>query len=124
MRVEQASSSKVLDVEGTLARFGGDEDLLRDMASIVLEDAPRLAEELRAGVLAADPAAIQMKAHALKGLVLGCGGQRTGLAAQKLEDAGREHSLQSSADQLAELEGELNKFIEAIRCYARSGSQG
>ncbi|HEX4412873.1 MAG TPA: Hpt domain-containing protein [Lacipirellulaceae bacterium] len=121
MRVEQAISAKILDVEGTLARFGGDEALFRDMTSIVLEDAPRLAQELRVAVLAADPVAIQMKAHALKGLVLGCGGQRTALAAQKLEDAGRDHSLQASVAQLAELEAELQQFLEAIRCHSRSG---
>ncbi len=124
MRVDQANTSKVLDVEGTLARFGGDKDLFREMAGIVIEDAPRLAKELRAGVLAADSTAIQMKAHALKGLVLGCGGERTGLTAQKLEDAGKDHRLEAATTQMADCETELRHFLEAIRPYAQGKSPG
>jgi HPt (histidine-containing phosphotransfer) domain-containing protein len=122
MSVEQANSSQVLDVEGTLARFGGDKDLFREMTSFLLEDAPRLARELKAGVLAADPSAIQMKAHALKGLVIGCGGVRTAQAAQKLEDAGKSQRLDDTTDQLADLEMELRRFMEAIRPYGHSAT--
>jgi HPt (histidine-containing phosphotransfer) domain-containing protein len=118
MGVDQANLP-VLDVEGTLARFGGDTELLREMASILVEDAPRLAQELEAGVLADDASAIQMKAHALKGLVVGCGGVRAAQAAQKLEDAGRNQRLDHAAEQLADLQSELQVFIAAIRTYAR-----
>src|SRR3954471_7970730 len=120
MTVEQANASKVLDVEGTLARFGGDEELLREMASILLEDAPRVAQQLKAAVLTRDSIAIQMKAHALKGLVAGCGGVRAAQSAQKLEDAGKDQRLDDTTQQLAELELELRQFIEAIQPYARS----
>jgi HPt (histidine-containing phosphotransfer) domain-containing protein len=123
MRVEQRNSSKILDVEGTLARFGGDEDLFREMAAILLEDAPRIAQELRSSVQTADATAIQMKAHALKGLVLGCGGERTAAVAQKLEDAGKNHRLDGTADQLTELESELHQFFDAIRPYAHDDTQ-
>jgi len=118
--VEQANASKVLDVEGTLARFGGDEELFREMASILLDDAPRVAQQLKVAVLARDPFAIQMKAHALKGLVAGCGGVRAAQSAQKLEDAGKDQRLDDTTQQLAELELELRQFIEAIQPYARS----
>jgi HPt (histidine-containing phosphotransfer) domain-containing protein len=124
MSVEQANSSKVVDVEGTLARFGGDQDLFREMASILLEDAPRLAQQLKAAVLARDPLAVQMKAHALKGLVAGCGGVRTALSAQKLEDAGKNRQLDDTAQHWAELEMELRQFIEAIQPYARCRVDG
>jgi HPt (histidine-containing phosphotransfer) domain-containing protein len=117
MSVEQAKASKVLDIEGTLARFGGDEELFREMASMLLEDAPRVAQQLKAAVLARDAVAIQMKAHALKGLVVGCGGVRAALSAQKLEDAGKDRRLVHTAQQLSELELELCQFIEAIRPY-------
>jgi HPt (histidine-containing phosphotransfer) domain-containing protein len=89
------------------------------MASILLEDVPRVAQQLKAAVVAKDPIAIQMKAHALKGLVAGCGGVRTAQSAQKLEDAGKDGRLDDTAQQLAELEIELRQFIEAIRPYGR-----
>jgi HPt (histidine-containing phosphotransfer) domain-containing protein len=118
MGVDQANSP-VLDVEGTLARFGGDTELFREMASILVEDAPRLAQQVEAAVLADDASVIQMKAHALKGLVVGCGGVRVAQAAQKLEDAGRNQRLDHAAEQLADLQSELKVFMETIRTYAQ-----
>jgi len=117
MSVEGAAAADVLDIAGTLNRFGGDADLFREMASIVLADAPDIAQSLCASVAASDSHAIQMKAHSLKGLVLGCGGIRAAKAAQKIEDAGRDGKLDHSAEQLADFKIELQRFLDALRAY-------
>jgi HPt (histidine-containing phosphotransfer) domain-containing protein len=116
---EDQANPPIIDVEGTLTRFGGDTGLFREMASILVEDAPRLAQQVEAAVLAEDASAIQMKAHALKGLVVGCGGVRAAQAAQKLEDAGRTQRLDDAAEQLADLQSDLKVFIETLRTYAQ-----
>jgi len=117
MCVDGAAAVEVLDVAGTLNRFGGDKELFREMASIVLADAPQLAQDLTVSVNARDAHAIQMKAHAIKGLVIGCGGVRSGKAAQKLEDAGRDDKLDDVVEQLAGFNTELQSFLDVLRAH-------
>src|SRR5262245_29479592 len=79
-------SGPILDLESTLARLGGDRELFAELAAFVLEDAPKLFDEVRAAVDSGDAAAVRMNAHALKGLVAGCGAVRATNVAQTLED--------------------------------------
>ena len=46
MKVESVPTGCILDVEGTLARFGGDSELFVEMAGFFLEDAPVLYSDL------------------------------------------------------------------------------
>ncbi len=85
---ESAALDPVLDLEAALARLGDDEELYKEMAGYVLEDAPGLFTELQQAVQSREATAVRMKAHTLKGLVAGCGGVRAVSAAQLLETAG------------------------------------
>lgn len=117
MGADGAVGADVLDVAGTLNRFGGDADLFREMASIVLADAPHIAQALSASVATGDAQAIRMKAHSIKGLVLGCGGIRAARAAQKLEDAGCGENLDNISAHLSDFKTELQRFLDALRAY-------
>jgi HPt (histidine-containing phosphotransfer) domain-containing protein len=117
MRVESLVPGEVLDVRGTLARFGGDQELFLEMTTMLLEDAPQLFSELRSAVVLKDASAIRMKAHALKGVLSGCGGVRASQAAQLLEDAGHAGRLDDTPGQIESLEAELSSLIKAIRAY-------
>ncbi len=121
MKLDGAATATVLNVNETLARFGGDRNLLLEMTAILLEDAPRLARQLQAAILTKNSAAIASQAHALKGLVAGCGGERAAHAAQALEDAGHRGILDHVATQFAKLEDELHSLFNAIYAY-RAGS--
>jgi HPt (histidine-containing phosphotransfer) domain-containing protein len=117
MSAESVSAGCVLDVAGTLARFGGDRQLFAEMAGFFFEDAPRLYSELREAVHRRDAINIRMSAHALKGLVAGCGGVRTASAAQKVETAGQENNL-SNIEPLSETLGEeLELLTQALEAY-------
>jgi HPt (histidine-containing phosphotransfer) domain-containing protein len=111
MKAESVPSERILDVEGTLARFGGDYELFREMAGFFLEDAPILYDELCDAARSGNAAAVRMKAHALKGLVVGCGGVRTANVAQKVETAGEEGDL-SRIPELVEALGEELKLLK------------
>ncbi len=116
MAVEGLTPEPILDIEGTLARFGGDKDLFIEMAGILLEDAPCLFEKLRGAVAASDAAAVRIHAHALKGLLAGCGGVRATRAAQSLEDAGETSDLSQTASLMEALNQELDQLTSALRC--------
>jgi HPt (histidine-containing phosphotransfer) domain-containing protein len=117
MKVESVTSGCILDVEGTLARFGGDTELFDEMAGFFLEDAPVLYKELCEAARAQNPAGVRMKAHALKGLIAGCGGVRAAHAAQKVETAGEEGDLSRISELVAALGDELETLKQAHREY-------
>jgi HPt (histidine-containing phosphotransfer) domain-containing protein len=117
MKVENISTGCVLDVEGTLARFGGDYELFAEMAGFFLEDAPLLYSDLCTAARNRDAAQVRMKAHALKGLIAGCGGVRAASVAQKVEAAGEEGDLSRISELVASLGNELDLLKQAHLAY-------
>ncbi len=115
MATESVKTEPILDVEGTLARLGGDKELFREMSGIFLEDAPELLINLDQAVAARDAYNIRMRAHALKGLLLGCGGVRAAHVAQVLENDGESAALQQTDAHLATLKKELEQLIRALQ---------
>jgi two-component system, sensor histidine kinase and response regulator len=107
----------VLDIEGALARLGGDKELFIEMMNFLLEDGPVLFLDLREAVTAGDSIAVERKAHALKGLLANGGGVRASQAAQFLEDAGNARNLSNAAALIESLESELSALSAAIQEY-------
>jgi signal transduction histidine kinase/CheY-like chemotaxis protein len=101
-----------------LASVEGDVDLLRDLAALFLEDAPRLLDIIRDAVSAADPARLARAAHTLKGSVANFGHRPAVDSALRLETMGRSGDL-SDADSTVEaltasievLTSELSTFV-------------
>jgi two-component system sensor histidine kinase/response regulator len=118
MTAESVTAGCVLDATGALARLGGDKELFADMAGFFYEDAPRLYSELREGVRQRNAAGIRMSAHALKGLVAGCGGVRTATVAQKVETAAHENDLSNIESLVESLGEELERLRQALQEYA------
>ena len=52
-----------------LARFDGDSGLLKELAGIFLQECPKMLDQIRAALRAADSKALETAAHALKGSV-------------------------------------------------------
>jgi HPt (histidine-containing phosphotransfer) domain-containing protein len=111
---ETTPSGPILDLEAALTRLGGDRELFAEMVGFLLEDVPKLFDELRAAVTRNDAPAVRMKAHALKGLVAGCGGVRAMTVAQALEDAGHTGNLRQASRLLPALQAELNLLTQAL----------
>ena len=90
-----------------LGRIGGDEELLRELCQIFLEESPKLLEKLRQAVTAGDADTVMRAAHSLKGesSYLGAGG--TSQAARQLEEMGRSNDLSRASKTLAVLEREI-----------------
>ena len=117
MAVETAKTEPILDIDGTLARFGGDRELFIEMAGMLLEDAPGLVTELGHAVEAGNAHDVRMRAHALKGLLLGCGGVRAAHVAQVLENAGQSADLRQAPSQFATLRDEFAQLKRALEQY-------
>jgi len=114
MKLDSMTDESVLDVTGTLARLGGDKQLFRELLELVLEDAPPLMIELRRVMELTDAVAIRSTAHALAGLLAGCGGVRAAPAARQIERAAAVGDLSDLGQLMLELEREVELLTHAV----------
>jgi signal transduction histidine kinase/DNA-binding response OmpR family regulator len=93
-----------------LDRIGGDEELLRELCQIFLEESPKLLRQLQQAVAAGDFDGVMRAAHSLKGesSYLGAGG--TSQAARQLEEMGRKKNLSGASDTVGVLEREVTRL--------------
>jgi len=117
MAVESVKTEPILDIDGALARFDGDKQLFIEMSGILLEDAPGTLDELGRAVDAQNAFDVRMRAHALKGLLLGCGGVRAAHVAQLLENAGQSSDLRQAGHYFASLQDEFQQLTRALEQY-------
>jgi len=113
-----ATGRAVLDIPAALDRVGGDADLLKELASIFMEDYPRQVRLIEGAIAAADWKTVEREAHGLKGAVANFGAADAMEAARKLEFAAREgrHGelpllLREVNDQLAGVRKELDRLV-------------
>jgi HPt (histidine-containing phosphotransfer) domain-containing protein len=95
------------DRQYALSRVAGDEELLKEIAAVFLEDYPNSLREIRAGIASADAGRMERAAHSLKGSVANFGARDAVACALKLEQMGRASRLQDCAGTLQELEQAL-----------------
>jgi HPt (histidine-containing phosphotransfer) domain-containing protein len=117
------SPESVFDFQGTLQRLGGDQELLAELISFCLTDSPPLVASLRTAIESRDGVKVRKHAHALKGLVAGCGGVRTANAAQKLERAGESNNLEDALRMFDVLTEELARFRQALNDHNSSATR-
>jgi len=96
-----------------LQRVGGDREMLREIAQLLLEDAPPKVEQLRAARASGDLPAVKRLAHGLKGAVSNLGGLQMAEALRTLElatnsDAGE---VGEPADRAIEAWSELERQL-------------
>ena len=94
------------DRNAALERFGGDEQLLRELIVLFLEDADRLMQGLRSAIAAGDANALERAAHAFKGSVANFAVESPMKAAFKLETIGRSGDMTGAQDAFMTLERE------------------
>ncbi|MGH9672245.1 MAG: Hpt domain-containing protein [Bryobacteraceae bacterium] len=93
-----------------LARVGGDEELLREVAALFLEESHHCVSSIREAAARRDPTALQYAAHNLKGAALNFGATSTCDAAFRLEMMGRTGDLAGVDATLNELESAVGNL--------------
>jgi HPt (histidine-containing phosphotransfer) domain-containing protein len=111
-------TAPILDMEAALERVGGDEDLLKEIGALFLQEFPPAISALRTAVASRDPKRIEGKAHSLKGSVSTFGSGMAFQATLDLEIQGRsgdltavDSNLERAELSLACLCQELQKLI-------------
>ncbi|MFL6210577.1 MAG: response regulator [Pyrinomonadaceae bacterium] len=107
----------IFDAAAALARVGGDEELLREIAELFLSDCPRLMSHIREAVVRGDAEALDFAAHSLKGAAGNFYAQAAVEAAQRLETLGGQGDLRAADETLAATEVEIERLAQALRLY-------
>ena len=107
--------STLIDRAGILDRVGGDEELLREITTIFLEEYPALIDEIQAAVSGRDARRLERAAHSLKGSVANFGAQAATQAAYRLETLGRRGELQDAAIALDDLLASFGQLHPALQ---------
>jgi two-component system, sensor histidine kinase and response regulator len=98
-----------------LERLGGDEDLLREVCRIFLDESPNLLRKLQEGIANTDAEAVMRAAHSLKGELGYLGAPEAAQAARELEDMGHEKNLTRAPELFNLLERELAGLHLALK---------
>ena len=96
-----------MDLNVALAHVDGDRQFLAELASMFLQDYPRLLQEARDSILQGDHKTLERTAHTLKGRLAFFGVQKGREKVIALELLGRSNDLSNAAQMLAEVEAEM-----------------
>jgi signal transduction histidine kinase/DNA-binding response OmpR family regulator/HPt (histidine-containing phosphotransfer) domain-containing protein/uncharacterized membrane protein len=106
------------DKAAALGRLAGDEELLRELVEVFLEECPKWIGDLRAAMDARDAVRLGRAAHTLKGAVDNCGGKGAYALALELEKMGREGRTDGAEAAIGRLERELDRLVADLRSFA------
>lgn len=109
-----------LDCAVALERLGGDEELLREVASLFLDEYPGLLREIRHAAENGDASALERAAHTMKGSVSNFGADAVCEAAFTLEQMGRTRNLSGLAPNILRLSEALENLHPALAELASS----
>lgn len=108
----------IYDLEAALRRMGQDEQLLREMISLLGEDAPRLLREVELAYEGRDADRLHHAAHKLKGLSANFSAERAADAADALQRQAPGQNWNEIAARIAELQEAVNELLNALQPQA------
>jgi CheY-like chemotaxis protein len=115
--VDTPREPSAFDLPRALARLDGNEQLLREIAVIFLDDVEKMTEAIRQAVTAGDAQELEQTAHKLKGSVAIFGASDCIALARKLEDFGREGYLTEAGGTFERLSASLEQLARALRAF-------
>ena len=91
--------------------MGGKEETLRELAGLMLEECPRLLEQMRRSLADGDVEELRRAAHTLKGSARLFAAHPTADAALEVEDIGREERFVDDA--VARVQTEVDRLLDS-----------
>jgi CheY-like chemotaxis protein len=109
--------NQTIDLAAAIERAGGDEDLARELAGMLLEEAPRWLEELSSALTQGDASLFTRTAHTLKGSADHWGAKRAFELAKDLERRGRAGDIAHVDRPVADLGSEYAHLLDELRRF-------
>ncbi len=115
-------SNRTISWSEALDAAGGDDQLMKEVLDVFLDEAPRLLAAAQHAVEDQDVEALHIAAHTLKGALRAVGALPASEVAYRLERQGKAGDLENSSGTLLELEPALRQVIEEIHKFLQSPS--
>lgn len=119
MQERQTASPVVFDRRQAAEATGGDDELLREIVAIFLEDCPRMIEEIAEAAHAGDADALRRAAHTLKGSVGVLGAKALAAAAKDVEDGARAGDVETATAAFERVEEEARRLVPVLEGLLR-----
>ena len=103
------------DIAKMKDRLGGDEQLLREVIQIFVDETPKRMVALRQAISQGNAEIIEREAHSLKGELGYLGISEVPQKARDLEEAGRKRDLEAAAKAFAALAIDISAVVAAMR---------
>ncbi|MBI2471281.1 MAG: response regulator [Planctomycetes bacterium] len=110
-----------LDIALAMSELGGDEELLKELAVIFLENCPKQMADVKNAIVQGSSKAVEKSSHAVKGSVGVFCAKRAHDAALKLEIMGRENNLAGIAEACSLLEREIARLKTSLKRLIAGG---
>ncbi len=114
----------ILDLDEALQRIPGGKAAVWELGRIMLEECPRLLDEIRTGLKSGDAERLRRGAHTLRGSADVFAARRVVEAARRVEELGRDGKLDGASVAIADLEREVDLFSATLRSAIDSGLDG
>jgi len=112
-------STVVFDMDGLLARAGGDRKLMAEIVRLFLEDYPARLAAIRAAIDAHDANALRVAAHGLKGAAGNLGAMAVYEATSALEQIGADGHLDAARGVWERLLSDVDAFVAEVTPFDR-----
>jgi two-component system, sensor histidine kinase and response regulator len=117
--VANESAVATFDHAASLARVGGDENLLFDLANMFFAEAPKRLSAVRAALEDNDADRLRRAAHSMKGSVSAFAARRAGEAATRLEDLAQTGQLAGAEAAYEALVVQVDMLTRALQNFVR-----
>ena len=104
----------LLDLDAARQRLPGGSELLKETLQIMLEECPKLLQEIRESLESQDPQRLRRAAHTLKGSADVFAAKPVVAAAQQMEIMAKQGDLDNAKAVLDKLEAEVERLCVAI----------
>lgn len=111
-----------VDWQIALEAMGGDEQLLRSIVDVLLDEAPRQLESIRVAAAAAQVADLRRAAHTLKGSLRYFAAEAAAHQAEQIEQLAQSGATDVSPDALARLRTEVDVVLRELEQFRRGGA--
>lgn len=108
---------EVVDFDEALSRVAGDEEMLRELAEIFLEESPDWLANIEASIADGEPEGVFRAAHDIKGSTEVFRAESAVQAAKQLEKMGRNGDLEDADEAFGALKAELVWVRNALEDY-------
>jgi HPt (histidine-containing phosphotransfer) domain-containing protein len=111
--------SAAMDVNEALQRLGDDQELLREIMQIYLEDAPALVERIHASAGSSDATALRRAAHSLRGLASTLSAYEVVSAISRLEHLGEPRNVSDESSAIRDVDARVAELNDAVEHFLR-----